>query len=58
PNFDLLAFQRRRPRGRGCGWACRDASVSVYIRFSAATSKSGLCVEKAARTSGRRRSYS
>ncbi|KAI0372468.1 hypothetical protein BV20DRAFT_939674, partial [Pilatotrama ljubarskyi] len=57
-NFDLLALQRRGPRGRGCGWACRDASVSIYIRFSAATSDSSLRVEETARTSRRSRSYS
>ncbi|KAI0325505.1 hypothetical protein GY45DRAFT_1210940, partial [Cubamyces sp. BRFM 1775] len=56
-NFDLLAFQRRGPCGRGCGWAGWDAPVSVHIRFYGSSSESSLSVEKAAWTCRRGRSY-
>ncbi|KAI0634220.1 hypothetical protein C8Q77DRAFT_1110523 [Trametes polyzona] len=56
PNIDLLAFQRRGPRGCRCGWACRDATVSIQIRFCASSSKGCLGVEEASRASGRSRS--
>ncbi|EIW53396.1 uncharacterized protein TRAVEDRAFT_31577 [Trametes versicolor FP-101664 SS1] len=57
PNFDLLALQRRGPGGYRCGWACRDAAVSIQIRFCASSSDPSLCIEKTSRACRRRRSY-
>lgn len=56
-NFNLFALERRGSVG-WCGSRPRwDASVAIHVRFPSSTSRSGLAIEKAARTSGRSRSY-